>query len=57
MEEPLLQASMNRLAVAGELAGLSVEQMIQLLQAGIDVSALMDLIDVRLRAKVSSLPQ
>jgi hypothetical protein len=57
MEEPLVQASMNRLAVAGELAGFSVEQMIRLLQAGISASTLMDLIEARLRARVSALPR
>lgn len=43
----IAQASTN-FAIAGEQAGFSVEQMIQMLKAGITVKALLNLIELRL---------
>jgi len=37
--------TVERLALAGEEAGLSVERMIQILNAGVSVEALLDIID------------
>jgi hypothetical protein len=45
---PILQQSIGKLAIAGAQAGFSVEQMIQLLSAGLDVATLLDLITWRL---------
>ena len=44
-------AAVTKLAVAGEQAGLSVEQMIRLLDAGLSVEALLTLIAQRLDGK------
>ena len=43
MQRTLAQA-IERLALAGEQAGISVEEMIQILNAGVRVEALLDLI-------------
>jgi hypothetical protein len=51
MEEPSMIAAVTKLAVAGEQAGLSVEQMIRLLDAGLSVEALLTLIAQRLDGK------
>ena len=45
---PDLQQSIAKLAMAGEQAGFSVEQMIELLSAGLSVATLLDLITWRL---------
>jgi len=39
-----LQEAINRLALAGEQVGISVEDMIQMLNAGVSVETLLDLI-------------
>lgn len=49
MQHPVLARAIARLVAAGEQAGISVEQMIQILNAGVSVEALLDLIDKRLR--------
>ncbi len=43
-------AAINRLAVAGEQAGFTLEQMIQLLDSGLSVEMLLELITWRLEA-------
>jgi hypothetical protein len=48
MEKHTLVSGIAKLAMAGEQAGFTVEQMIQLLNAGLGVDALMDLIAWRL---------
>lgn len=48
MQNPKLVTAIAKLAVAGEQAGLSVEQMIQLLNDGLRVETLVDLITWRL---------
>jgi hypothetical protein len=51
MEKPSLAASVYKLAMAGEQAGFTVEQMIRLLNAGITVETLLDVIERRLSDK------
>ena len=48
MGTPSLQCSMAKLAIAGEQAGLTVEQMIWLLNSGVTVEGLLRLIECRL---------
>lgn len=48
MISPARINAVRKLAIAGEQAGLSLEQMIQLLNAGMSVVALLDLIIWRL---------
>ncbi len=48
MQNPKLVTAIAKLAVAGERAGLSIEQMIQLLDDGLRVETLVDLITWRL---------
>ena len=48
MQNPKLVTAIAKLAVAGEQAGLSIEQMIQLLDDGLRVETLVDLITWRL---------
>lgn len=48
MEKPSLVMAIGKLAIAGEQAGFSVEQMIGLLNDGLTVEALLDLISLRL---------
>jgi hypothetical protein len=48
VERESLVIAIGKLAVAGEQAGLSVEHMIQLLNAGLTVETLIDLIAWRL---------
>jgi hypothetical protein len=44
MQRPLLMSAINKLAIAGEQAGFSLEQMIRLLDDGLSVETLLDLI-------------
>lgn len=53
MATPSLQASIFKLAIAGEQAGFSVEDMIHLLNAGLTVETLLNLIELRLQARSS----
>jgi hypothetical protein len=50
MEHPILARAIQKLAVAGERAGFTVEQMIQILNAGVSVEALLDIIERNLQA-------
>jgi len=48
MNRPSLVLAVSKLAVVGEHAGFSLEQLIQLLDAGLSVETLIDLIAWRL---------
>lgn len=48
MESPSLVLAISKLAAAGERAGLTLEQMISLLDAGLEVETLLELICLRL---------
>jgi len=48
MESPSLVLAISKLAVAGEQAGFTLEQMSQLLDEGLSVATLLDLIAWRL---------
>ena len=50
MQRPSIEQSIYKLALAGEQAGFSVEQMIQMLNAGLTVETLLHLIEWRLDA-------
>jgi hypothetical protein len=50
MEKPSLLAALGKLAIAGEQAGFSLEQMIELLDQGLTVETLLDLISWRLES-------
>lgn len=50
MEKPSVAHAVYKLSVAGEQAGFSLEQMIQLLNAGVSVETLLLLIECRLGA-------
>jgi hypothetical protein len=49
MEKPSLLTAVGKLAIAGEQAGFSIEQMIELLNEGLSVETLLDLISWRLQ--------
>ena len=49
MESPSLVLAISKLAVAGEQAGFTLEQMIELLNDGLSVATLLELIASRLR--------
>jgi len=53
MAAPSIAASVFKLAVAGEQAGFTLEQMIELLNAGLTVESLLRMIERRL-ARVSA---
>ena len=50
MKQPALVRAVERLAQAGEQAGFSVEKMIQMLNAGVTVEILLDIIERSLQA-------
>jgi len=50
MESPSLVLAISKLATAGEQAGFTLEQMIELLDCGLSVETLLDLICWRLNA-------
>jgi hypothetical protein len=50
MEQPVLMRTIEKLARAGEQVGISVEDMISILNAGISVEVLLDLIELHLQA-------
>ena len=50
MESPSLVLAISKLAAAGEQAGFTLEQMIELLDDGLSVETLLDLICWRLNA-------
>ncbi len=49
MQRPSTAETVYKLAIAGEQAGFSLEQMIQMLSAEITVESLVELIEWRLR--------
>jgi hypothetical protein len=53
---PSLVAAIEKLALAGEQVGFTIEQMIDLLDAGLTVEALLDLIAWRLEGSPSGSP-
>ena len=56
MQRASLIAAISKLAVAGEQAGFSLEHMIQLLDAGLSVETLIELIAWRFDGKHESRP-
>ena len=50
MERPSTAQTVYKLAMAGEQAGFSLEQMIQILNSGVSVETLLHLIEWRLGA-------
>jgi len=50
MQNPSLVLAISKLAAAGEQGGLTLEQMIDLLDHGIEVETLLELICLRLHA-------
>lgn len=54
MASPSLMVAIGKLAIAGEQAGFSIEQMIDLLNSGLAVETLLDLIAWRLASQSSS---
>lgn len=56
MARASLMVAIGKLAVAGEQAGFTVEQMIDLLNSGLAVETLLDLIAWRLEASQPALP-
>lgn len=51
MSNPKLLMAINRLAMAGEQAGFSLEEMIEMLDSGVSVSTLLALISSRLEER------
>ena len=49
-QQPVLAQAIERLARAGEQAGITVKDMIQILNAGVSVETLLDLIEQSLQA-------
>ena len=49
MEKPSLLTAVGKLAIAGEQAGFSIEQMIELLHQGLSFETLLELISWRLQ--------
>jgi hypothetical protein len=56
MARAALVNAIHKLALAGEQAGFSLEQMIDLLNAGLSVETLLDLIAWRLEGTKTALP-
>jgi hypothetical protein len=56
MARAALMNAISKLAIAGEQAGFSIEQMTDLLGAGLTVETLLDLIAWRLEGTQSALP-
>jgi hypothetical protein len=50
MQQPVLTRAVEKLAHAGEQAGFTVEDMIRMLNAGVSVESLLDIIERSLRA-------
>jgi len=51
MDDPSLISAIDKLAIAGERAGFTVEQLIRLLNAGLTVDGLLQIIAARLAAE------
>jgi len=56
VENPALLTGIEKLAVAGERAGFTVEQMIRILNAGVSVDTLLRLIAERLGERIEDPP-
>lgn len=56
MARPSLMIAIGKLAIAGEQAGFTIEQMIDLLNSGLAVESLLELIAWRLEGSQSALP-
>ena len=56
MARTSLPIAIGKLAIAGEQAGFTIEQMIDLLNSGLPVETLLELIAWRLEASQSALP-
>ncbi|HTR24629.1 MAG TPA: hypothetical protein VMI10_11650 [Terriglobales bacterium] len=56
MDHPALISAIDKLAIAGERAGFTTEQLIRLLNAGLSVEDLVQLISNRLCAQEISHP-
>ena len=50
MATPVPEGSIAKLAMAGEQAGFTVEQMIRMLNAGVTIETLLRIIELRLAA-------
>jgi hypothetical protein len=50
-QNPVLVQAIRKLALAAEQAGLSIEEMIELLRTGVSVETLLNLICLRLQAE------
>jgi len=48
VEEPTIMRAIEKLALAGEQAGFSIDEMIELLNKGVTVGSLLRLIELRL---------
>ena len=57
MPHPVLTRAVEKLALAGEQVGLSVEEMIRILNAGVSVEGLLDLIERRILAQDQACPR
>jgi hypothetical protein len=57
MERPVLRRAVEKLAQAGEQAGLSVEEMIRILNAGVSVESLVALVEGRLEGENPRMPR
>lgn len=51
MSKPSVAATVYKLALAGEQAGFSLEEMIELLESGVEVPTLLRLIELRLNSQ------
>jgi hypothetical protein len=49
---PVLARAIRKLALVGEQAGLSIEEMIELLKTGVSVDTLLNLICSRLKVEI-----
>jgi hypothetical protein len=57
MQHPVLVRAVERLAKAGEQAGFSVEDMIRMLNAGLNVEALLNVIERSLQPPPQETPR
>lgn len=57
MDNPSLVLAISKLAAAGEQAGFTLEQMIELLDHGLEVETLVDLIRMRLHPAATTADQ
>ena len=56
MERPLLKSAIHKLALAGEQAGFSLDQMIQMLNDGISVEQLIEVIGLEIECNEPNRP-